>query len=273
MRYYQVDLGEWLVSAVDVPLGWLLDMPRDPGLLLFALGTALLMTLGRRVFTNQDLLRRCAADQQRLKSLRREASAAGDRPWLERLRRTGSQIKGLQLVADLRTLAGVLLPVGFLALWASQRLDYLPPRVGEELAVRASFSPSSVDRITYLVPTPGLELKSTAVQIVRSTAQSPAMGVSEWTVIPRSTGELEIVIRHSGESAVHRLAVGGRVYHAPLQAHPGPRLTRTEIELPRYLPLGSHCGSEWLGLPPWMIGYIALTLVLVPLWKRLLRVA
>ncbi|MBS0205193.1 MAG: hypothetical protein JSS49_20000 [Planctomycetes bacterium] len=267
------NLGDWLLRVIDLPLGWLLVLPRDLGLLLFALGTALLMTLVRRFATNQDMLHRCSSDLRQLKSLSRAARQAADKLQVARLRSTVGQIKGMQLSQDLRQLAVVLIPVGILAVWASERLDYIPPRPGDELTVRAHFPASSVDRFTHLVPALGIDLKSTAIQIINRSSLSPPGGMAEWTVVPQDTGDFDLTIRHQGESAVHRLEIGGRTYQAPHQLHAGPRLTRTEVRLDRYLPLGSNCGSEWLGLPPWMIGYLILTLVSVPLWKRLLAIA
>lgn len=266
-------LGDGLIRGVDFLLGWILTLPRDFGLLVFALGTALLMTIVRRMVTNQDLLRRCSSDLRQLKTLRCETRHSADKPTLARLQATVGQIKQMQLAQDLRLLAFVLIPVGILAVWASARLDYIPPRQGEALIVRAYFPPSSVDQITHLVPDSGFDLKSTAIQIIKSTSQSPPMGVAEWTIVPHDMDAIGITIRHHGESAIHHLDIGGRTYQAPIQQHDGLRLVRTEINIEQYLPLGSHCGSKWLGLPPWMIGYLVLTLILVPVLKRLCSVA
>ncbi len=264
---------QWLIRLIDIPLGWLLLLPRDAGLLVFAAGTALLMTLARRAVTNQNLLHRCSADLRRLKRFMREARKAGDKPWLGRLRTTASQIKGMQLTADLRLLVVVLFPVAFLAIWASERFDFFPPMVDEDLVVRAYFPASSIDRVTHMVPLPDLDLKSTAIQIVRSSLETPPRGIAEWTVRPAEAGEFTIAIRHQGETAIHRLLAGRAIYFAPQQLHAGARLMRTEIALKRYLPPGCELGSRWIGLPPWMIGYLILTLILVPVLKRLLRVA
>ena len=273
MNAVLTNLGDELIRGVDFLLGWILALPRDIGLVVFALGTALLMTIVRRLVTNQDLLRRCSSDLRQLKTLRRNARQTADTPTLARLRATVGQIKQMQLVQDLRLLAFVLIPVGILAVWASARLDYIPPRPGEELIVRAYFPASSVDRVTHLVPDPSFDLKSTAIQIIRSASQSPPVGVAEWTIVPHDAGAIGITIRHHGESTIHQLDIGGRTYQAPIQQHSGQRLTRTEVNIEQYLPLGSHCGSTWLGLPPWMIGYLILTLILVPVLKRLIAVA
>jgi len=264
---------QWLIRLIDIPLGGLLLLPRDAGLLVFAAGTALLMVLARRAVTNQNLLHRCSADLRRLKQFLREARKARDKPWLGRLGKTASQIKRMQLAADLRLLVVALFPVAFLAIWASERFDFFPPNVGEDLVVRAYFPVSSIDRVTHMVPLPDLNLTSTAIQIVRSNLETPPLGIAEWSVRPTEAREFTIAIRHQGETAIHRLVIGRAIYFTPRQQHTAERIMRTEVVLERYLPLGCELGSRWIGLPPWMIGYLVLTLILVPVLKRLLRVA
>lgn len=121
--------GAVIVSGVDALLGWLLLLPRDATLFVFALLTALLMTLVRRWRTNQDLLRCCANDLRQLKQLNRAAKESGDKPRRQRLRQTVALIKQMQLAEDMKVLWVVLIPVAALAMWAVERLDYLPPRV------------------------------------------------------------------------------------------------------------------------------------------------
>ena len=264
---------DWIVRMLDVPLGWLLNWPRDATLLVFALLTALLMTVARRYVTNQDRLRSCSADLRQLKRLARDAKQSDDKPRRQRLRNTAAMIKPMQLAEDLKVLAAVLLPVAALALWAVERLDYLPPRVNDELTVRAFLPISSVDSVAHLVPMNGVELQSSAIQVVTADQQSPPVGVVQWKLRPTSaTNELALTIRHRGESAVHRVAIGRRTYLPPQQVHQNERLTQTEVELVRYRPLRVPLKSEGIGLPPWMVGYLCLTLLLVPMMKRCLRV-
>ena len=266
-------LADWLMRALDVTLGWLLLLPRDATLLAFSALTALLMTLARRWVTNQDLLKRCAEDLRQLKRLNREAKQAGDKPKRQRLRNTVGLVKRMQLAEDLKVLAVVLVPVAVLAMWAVERLDYLSPRVGDDLSLRVTFAASSVDTVTHLVPVNGVELRTAAIQIVQPDDQIPPGGRAEWILRPlNAADELTLTIRHHGESLGHRVAVGRSTYLPPRQFHPGERMTQSQVLLPRYRPLGFDLGLESLGLPPWMIGYLALTLLLVPMAKRCLRV-
>lgn len=270
----QFQITGTFVDGADVLLGWLLLLPRDATLFVFSLLTALLMTLARRRFTNQDLLRHCSDDLRQLKRLNREAKQAGDKPRRQRLQNTVAMIKQMQLAEDMKVLAVVIVPVAVLAMWATERLDYLPPRVGEELVVRAYFPISSVDEVTHLVPTNGIELTSSPIQMIQADPQSPPIGIANWSLHPTSAAdELKLTIRHRGESAAHRVAVGRATYLPPQQIHANERLTATEVVLKRYRPLNLNLKTESLGLPPWMVGYLTLTLLLVPRLKRLLRVA
>ncbi len=267
-------LAVMMMSDWRLVFDLLLELPRDVTLLVFSVLTALLMTLARRWFTNQDLLQRCANDLRQLKQLDQEARQSRDTPRRQRLRNTVALVKRTQLTEDIKVLAIVLVPVAVLAMWAVERLDYLPPRVGDELVVRAFFPISSVEGVTHLVPTDGIELISSPIQIIHADSQTPPIGLAEWTLRPTSaTDELTLTIRHHGESVVHRVAVGRSTYLPPQQLHPNERLKTTEIVLKRYHPLGLNLNTERLGLPAWMAGYLVLTLLLVPGLKRLLRVS
>lgn len=267
-------LAVMMMSDWRLVFDLLLELPRDVTLLVFSVLTALLMTLARRWVTNQDLLRRCADDLRQLKQLDQEARQSRDKPRRQRLRNTVALIKQMQLTEDMKVLAVVLVPVAVLAMWAVERLDYLPPRVGDDLVVRAFFPISSVDGVTHLVPADGVELISSPIQIIHADSQTPPIGMAEWKLRPTSaTDELSLTIRHQGESAVHRVKVGRTTYLPPQELHQKERLKTTEVVLKRYHPLGLNLKTESLGLPAWMAGYLVLTLLLVPGLKRLLRVS
>ena len=189
------------------------------------------------------------------------------------MRGTVGLVKGMQLAADLRVLVVVLVPVAALAIWATERLDFLPPGVGHDFVVRAHFPLSSVGSLTHLVPVTGCELRGEAIQIIRADAESRSRGLADWTLRPTSVADdLAIVIRHRNESATHPVTIGRATYRPLAQTHDNERLTKTEIVLDRYRPLGL-LETEAIGLPPWMVGYLILTLLLVPACKRVLRVS
>lgn len=269
------DLTSRIVELLDVVLGGLLNLPRDLTLVIVALITVGLIVAVRRLVTNQNQLRRCAADLKRLKQLRREARAAGDRPAVARITRTTTQVKLLQLKGDLVVLAVVLAPLALLATWAVARLDFLPARVAQPLELTAYFPLSSVDRLTHLVPRSAMELRSPPIQRVVLDDEDPRQGRARWVFEPREKDpEFELIVRHAGETAVHPVLVGSERYAPVLVEHPGnQRLTRTHVSLARYKFLGLDPRLERYGLAPWLVAYVVLSLILTPIIRRVFRVA
>ncbi len=264
-----------ITAAGDFLLGWLLALPRDAAIVAIALITSLVLTLVRKWFTNQELLGRCAADLRRLKQLLREARARGDKPSVRRMKGTVSLIKLKQLSAEGRVLLVALLPLALLATWGIERLEYLPPAVGEELTLRAYYPLSSVDRLTHLVPPEGFDLRpaSSAVQQVRADEEGARNGVAEWVLIARGPeAKTELTIRHQDRAVSHGLRVDGRAYEPPVQMHDENLILATEIQLTQARFLGLVPGAPAIGLPPWVVAYLLLALALVYPLRKVLRV-
>src|SRR5262249_38510404 len=99
------------VRLLDVLLGWLLLLPRSVAVVVVALATAALLTLIRKWTTNQDRLRRAAADMRRLKELKHAATQVHDKDALARLKITKGRISVLKLKAEGWPVLAVLLPV------------------------------------------------------------------------------------------------------------------------------------------------------------------
>ena len=261
-----------LIQILDLLLGWLLAIPRDLALVIFAAMTAFLMTVVRRYVTNQNVLQRCADDLRRLKELLRIARSSNDKSSVARYRTTTAHIKGIQLAADMRVLIAVIVPLGAMAFWATERLDFLPITIGEETVLRAHFPLSSVGRIAHVVPTPAFELNGSPITIIAVNPVDPAQGLAEWTLRARLAGTHTISIRHEGETATHPVKMGVATYEPPVRIQKCDRISSTENQIRRYLPLGYSLGSTFVNFPPWLVGYLILTLCLTPAIKRLLKV-
>lgn len=278
-------ISDWIARAVDWPLGWLLDLPRDVAIAAVAVLTSLLLTLVRKWTTNQDLLGRCRQDLRRLKTLLRQAKQARDTAAAQRTRGTIAAVKMMQLRADGVVLVASLLPVALLATWAVQRLEFLPPRTGEPLTVRAYFALSAVDRLTHLVPPAQARVAGGAIQVVRLDSADGQHGLAEWSVVPEPDAGLLTLTLRCGEQAVeHRVRVGQRTYEPPLQAHDESqgRIQITEVALQQskflgVIPALAFPGFTALGLPaftlaPWLVAYLLLAIALVPVSRRVLGV-
>ena len=149
-------LSEFIVRLMDVPLGWLLRLPSDAQLFLVAIGSALILAGVRAVTSNQDLLRRCRADQARQKALLREAKARKDQDAVKRHRATLGMIALKQFRQEGGPMLASLLPIVLLATWAFHRLEFHPPAAGEVVDFTASFPISAVGKITHIAPAEGV---------------------------------------------------------------------------------------------------------------------
>jgi len=267
------DVSTWIARLMDLPLGWLLDLPRDVAIAIVAVATSLLLTLVRKWTTRQDHLRRCRDDARRLKQLIRQARKAKDRAAVLRHRKTLGMVGGMRLRAEGLPLVVSLGPIVLLAVWAVERLDYVPPRVGEDVVVRAYYPVSSVGRLTHLVPPAGAALRSDAIQLVQLDPKGERNGLATWKLCASEPLEsAPLLIRHEGTTARHPLSAGGRVCGPPVVAHDDGLVQATAVELRRAKFLGIVPGIPAIAFPPWLVAYLVIVIPLVPLLRRVLRV-
>lgn len=266
------ELNAWILQIGDLLFGWLLFFPRDVTLLAVSLGSSAILAIVRRWTTNQDLLRRCAADKKQISVLLKAAKKAKDRDAVQRLRATSGQVGLVQIRQEGRPLLAALVPLVILATWSFFRLDYLPARVDEPIPVTAYFSMSSVDRVVTLVPEPGLEAADGWIQrITAVTNMGPAYGIAKWSIIPKEPISQPLVFRFGTESYAHPFRAGGRTYDPVVVTH-DEVLQVTEVKLERYRPLGFVPGIPAIGFAPWLIGYLLIVIPFVPLMKRVLKI-
>lgn len=265
-------ITNFIVALMDIPLGWLLALPRDLAIVIIAVGTSLLLTLVRKWTTNQDQLRRSKGDLRRLKQLLRAAKRARDKAAAARIRASLGMVNAIRLRAEGKPLLVSLLPIILLAVWAVERLDYFPPRVGEDLVVKAYYPLSSVDKLTHLVPPAGVELRNPAVQLVEIDPDGQQNGLATWVLRANSPLATNLLIRHQCETAVHPIRIGGRSYAPPLGPGTGNKILATETVLRQAKFLGVVPGIPALALPPWLIAYLIIVIPFVPILRRTLKV-
>jgi type II secretory pathway pseudopilin PulG len=263
---------DWLLNLLDYPLGWLLALPRDVAIVIVAAGTSLLLTLVRKATTNQDQLRRTRGDLRRLKQLVRQARRAKDKATVKRLKATQATVNGIRLKAEGKPLLVSIFPIILLAVWAVERLDYLPPRLGEPLTVRAYYPVSSVGQLTHLVPPPSLTLRASPIQLVELDPEGQQNGLASWVLEPATASSTELLVRHQGATVRHPVLVGRRIYAPPVANHEGGKILATEAVLRRAKFLGVVPGIAAIGFPPWLVAYLLIVIPLVPILRRALRV-
>lgn len=277
------------VGLFDVLLGWLLEFPRWIGLLVVGLMTAVLLTLIRKWTTNQDRLRRAAADLRRLKELRRAAKDARDVDAVERCNVTKAQISWLKLKAEGWPLLAVLLPVALLATWAFERLAYYPPRDDETIEVVAYLPRSAQDDLMHLVPQPRLRSANGWVQPVRRITNEPTRWDRIWataTFSQAATPEADdvaiwrlqadaarepypLVFRWKEHTFERELRVGQRIYSPVVTVDTVEPIT-TEVRLRETRLFGIPGLGAWL--PAWLVGYLVVTIPVVFALKKVLAI-
>lgn len=278
-----------IAHLLDYPLGWTLALPREATIAIIAIFTSLVLTLVRKFTTNQDRMRRCKQDLARLKVLLWEHKRAGDRDAVARTRSTSTTVRMIQMRAEGLGLLVSLMPIAALALWAVERLDYVPLRAGDEVTVTAHFNSSAIDTVTHLVPNEEFELTSPAVQVVAADPADASLGIATWKVVPIGgkgkiadgtwsvpatlvPATLELTIRHERQSARHVLRVGDNFYEPTVTQQRGGAITSTQTELTQVRFLGLVPGIPSLGLAPWLVAYLLLAIPLTPLVRYVLRV-
>ncbi len=162
----------------------------------------------------------------------------------------------------------------FVATWSYARLGYHPPEAGEAVRVVARFPVSQIGRIAHLVPEPGLEAEDGWVRTVEADGEgAAALGRAAWTLSGEARDEpYPLVVRFNGRQYRHRLLVGGRTYAEPL-APQGDGVPERALEV-RMRPVKLFGVVPGFGefLPPWLVGYLLVTVAALPLLKRLLGV-
>lgn len=260
-----------LLAALDFFLGWLLAVPRDVAIALLALGTSFGMTLVRRWVTDQDLLHRAAADLRRLKERMCTAKRAGDRDAVRRMQSTMASVRLLQLPAEGRVLLVAFVPLALLGWWGVERLEYYGVAQGDTFHLTANYRVSASGKLTHLVPPEGaVTLESSAIQIVPSSESDLLI----WNLKVDGPFEGDLIVRCAGRSVTHRVRVGTRTTLSPEQSYENGPIARTTVSYAAYRsPLSRLLPAGWLPAPEWMWWYLLLTLLLVPVSRRVLGVA
>jgi uncharacterized membrane protein (DUF106 family) len=266
-------ISDWCARLLDYPLGWLLAIPRDVAIVIVAIGTSLLLTLARKWTTDQDRLHRADNDISRLKQLRREAKQRGDKETISNIRATVGMIKLNGMKVEGKPLLWSIVPIALLAIWALARLDYYAPQPGEEepLKIEANYPLSSIGKVTHLIAPEGLEVAE-PIKIVKKDEALGGAGIAVWYARPvKAMDRAEITIRHAEDSVVIPFTVGGNIYEAPMAMYPG-KITATWVHLRQSKFLGIVPGIEIIMFPPWLIAYLIITIIFVPLLRKVLKI-
>jgi hypothetical protein len=247
------------INVFDVLLGWLLWLPRDASVVVLGVLSAILAVWIRRFVCDRQLLALIRQDQRVLRRLIRDARRAGDQASLARHRRVRAAVARRRFSQELRALAVMAAPLLALAPWAAARLDYVPPRENETVALVAWLPASSIGETIHLVPLEGVDAADGWIRsISRSQQSGQTRGRAEWQIRAASrTTPYQLLLRFRDNTLQHDMLVGQSTYASPLQIHGDD--TATELQLRRYAPLGIEKLTH-LGAPPWLLAYLVVTL-------------
>jgi uncharacterized membrane protein (DUF106 family) len=296
---------EWInhviLTLADPVLNGLLRLPVDLVLVIVAVGTGSIITFSRLFTTNQDLLRRCDRDKQRLGELIREAKLRKDMDSVKRYRATQGLVGMTTLRQEGKPLLIVLIPIAILGTWCFQRLAFVPPQAGETVKVQVFFSVSAVDDVAHLVPQAGLREVTpggagswiqkivpdeidevvqvetldpkTQKMVTRKEKTKKTVGAyATWQIQADARAEpYRLQFRQADQTVEKELRVGGVVYSPDVELYGidgpfrGVQLHMKPVEFLGLVP-------GFLGLAPWMVAYFLLAIPSVSLIKRLARI-
>jgi len=304
-------IGDMMTHLMDHVVGWILHLPRDLRLFAVAVLTTGVMVVVRLWSTPQDWLRRADRDKKRLGRLIRQARRGGDKEAKARYKESLTLIKLRSVKYEGKPLLWAIIPVVLLAVWCFYRLGYQPIGVGQEVKVNLYVPASGIGRYAHLMPQEGLEAVDGWVQRVREDEMpepegwwdafnarmsrwmpwvpEPVLGgVATWRL--KTTGEkgrYTLRIRYRGVAAdrgdrpeertgktyVKDILVGGRHYTDPITfVNDDPDVDGVEVVLKPMKLFGVIGGLDFLFLPPWLVAYLVIIIVGLPLIKRLTRI-
>ncbi len=260
-------INDGLLHALDWLFGWVLLLPRDLGLLAVAALTSVFLVGVRRWTTDQQWLTRARADQRVLKKLQREAKQRRDRQALTRHRTLNKQIGLMKLTTEGKPLLWAIIPVAVLAFWCYARLPFIPPVLHEHVEVRLNHPASATGQLVHLMPSENISTDSW-IKPLRIEPTNERVSVVTWKVLPAQTGSFDLVMASPRGRFTHTLFVGSSGSEASIEHATSEGMIQTELSLkPRRL-FGFVPGIPALGLPAWLVGYLVLTVALIPVTRK-----
>lgn len=232
------------LGVFDLLLGWAMRISPDAGLAALVALSAVVLALVRRWTTDQELLRRVAADKARLRERLREAR--GNAAELRRLKEVRARVLMKAMGQEGGPFLWVLVPLAMLGTWAFARLEFLPPEPGAAVKLRAVLPRSAAGGVAHVVPVEGLSAEGGWVRPVEAAEiDGRPCGTAVWTL--RGSGVLTV-------------RVGSETYRVPHDAG----VAVVALELAPY---------RFLGVVPWLIAYVLLVIPAALLARRALRIA
>ena len=102
----------------------------------------------------------------------------------------------------------------------------------------------------------------------------PLEGVAVWHISSRDAKPHTIKLRYAGRTYEKDLLAGTRRYATPVEFYPDAPVQAIKLALEPLRLFGAigAIGYGGFSLPPWLVGYLLITIPFVPLLKRYLRI-
>lgn len=287
-------INDFILMLADPLLNWLLVFPLDAVIFIVAILTSAAITFSRKWVTDQEWLKRADDDVKRIKEMIKEAKQRKDKEAIKRHKMTIGLIKMRSMKFELKPLLLAILPILILATWGFGRLGFYPPEPNETVKVKMYIPKSGMGEIAHMLPAEGVDPVSGWVQkpqhdtypepdgiweeCTRWCAQKmqmmpPLGGVIIWRVkAPENDEPYELNMVYDGETYTKELLVGQRTYgkqmafyglNEPVQA--------IEFALKRFKLFGVIGGfGPWF--PPWMVAYLIIACIFVPVLKKTFKI-
>ncbi len=260
------------MGLLDPLLGWLLALSWTATLAVVALGTGLILTLVRKVSTDQDLLRRGAEDKKQVAKLLREARGGRDRETVRRLKMLKATIAQRTMGQELKPLLLAIVPVAILATWCYARLEFHPPKAGEPTGVMLCAPVSAAGKTAHLVPVSGLQATpGWLVEAQITTVEGAPAAVAQWKLAGAARHDpYRLTFVLDGRTYARELLIGRPAYSPPLELYDEGQVAIRHV-LPQARLFGK-VGGLGVTFPPWLVAYLLIVVPGALVIKKTLRV-
>lgn len=287
-------INNFILMLADPLLNWLLIFPRYAVIFIVAILTSAAITFSRRWATDQEWLKRADDDVKRIKSLIKEAKAKKDKEAVKRYKMTIGLIKMRSLKFELKPLLIALIPIVILATWCFGRLGFYPPEPGEVVKIKMYVPQAGMGQLAHMLPVKGVDSANGWVQkpqmdtypepdgiweqctrwcAVKMRMMPPLGGVVIWKIKAEPSDEpysLDMV--YGSRRYTKEFLVGQRTYgtqmvffglYEPVQA--------IELALEPVKLFGVIGGfGPWF--PPWLVAYLIIASIFVPVLKKSFKI-
>ncbi|MBN1818116.1 MAG: hypothetical protein JW828_12210 [Sedimentisphaerales bacterium] len=266
-------IEQFCLWLLDPALGRLSRWPSDVRFVLVALLVSVLLALGRRFVTNQDLLWRAVQDRRRLRALSKLACSQGNRADVQRYRKTRSMIAVRIWKMQVLPLLVLAAPVSAMAIWCQARLAYHPLLVDQPVCVHVYAPVSAIGDLIHIAPQNDISVDRAIRRIELEPSENGAIrrGIASWIIRTQRTGEYNLLFRHQRVSLEQDISVGTNRYQRPVVQGPQEGWA-THVELAPVKLFGVIGGIDHLGIPSWLVACLILIVPLYYAGKRLLRI-